>query len=140
MLIFRCYNPSLLIVVIKFVIRFTNIVVIFNNHQIQGNVGTNNWDAHTIFGISGMIVVKSQLCSKFASDRKEKQEDYYQHLSEETIDNFYDETHRRLGRINECAYFGGNPFTSTDGELIDYISIHCTSMKNKIKFKETHTA
>ena len=48
------------------------------------------------------------------------------------IDNFYDETFRRSGMINECAYDGGNLLMPTDGKPMDYMGTHCAPMKTKI--------
>ena len=55
-----------------------------------------------------MIIVNSRLGSKLTSDKNKKQEDYYQHLAKEILDNFYNETCKRPGIINECAHVKGS--------------------------------
>ena len=72
------------------------------------------WDRRANFGIFRMIIVNPLSYSKLTPDRNETQEDYYQQLKKEIIDNFYDDTRRRSGRINEYTFVGRNLLMSLD--------------------------
>ena len=71
---------------------------------LENNIDKNKCCGRTDFGTFEVIVANSWLCLKLTSNRNGKQEDYYEHLSEEMIEMFYNEIHKRTDRINECAY------------------------------------
>lgn len=107
--------------------------------MLEHKIETKNWSARVGTTLFGMMVVDTWLVYKGATDTQESQQDFYTLLSEELIDNTYEQVGGVSGARRTCQ-----TATISDLDLVNKktgagragIAVHLTPTKKKRKRKD----
>ena len=109
--------------------------------DLEKKLGTQKWDMRANLGIFGICVVDAWLCYQNTLETSELQEDFYEKLAEELIDNSYDGRLLRSDGGTPSSAGDSSP-TNTGGRPRDCYGIHVMSMretKKGSKGRKCHT-